>query len=60
VSHENDNALMPDFMILTPGAMPGATTASVLALMVMHVAVAAIAVSAYQRFMPAPPATKPH
>lgn len=47
-------SLIPDFMILTPGAMPGATTAAVIALMVMHVAVAAIAVSAYQRFMPAP------
>jgi hypothetical protein len=60
VSHEDHFALITDFMILTPGAMPGAPTASVLALLVMHVAVAAIAVPAHQRFMPAPPATEPH
>jgi hypothetical protein len=46
-------SFIPDFFLLTPDAMPGATTAGVLALMVMHVAVAAIAVPAYQRFMPA-------
>ena len=46
-------SLIPDLALLAnQNAVPGTTTAAVLALMLMHLAVAAIAVPAYRRFMP--------
>ena len=45
-------SLLPDVALLATQAMPGTTTPGVLALMVMHLATAAIAVSAYRRAMP--------
>jgi hypothetical protein len=46
-------SLIPDLALLAnQNAVPGTTTSGVLALMLMHLAVAAIAVPAYRRFMP--------
>lgn len=47
-------SLVPDTALLADkSAQPGTTTAGVLALMLMHLAVAAVAVPLYRRFMPA-------
>ena len=46
-------SLIPDVLLLTTDAMPGTSVAAVLALMAMHVATAAVAVPAFQRFLPA-------
>ncbi len=45
-------SLIPDVMLLVSGSQPGTTTAGVVALMLMHVGVAAAAVPAYRRFIP--------
>jgi hypothetical protein len=45
-------SLVPDLMLLTSDSQPGTTTAGVIALMLMHVGVAAAAVPAYRRFIP--------
>ncbi len=45
-------SLIPDVLLLVSGSQPGTTTAGVLALMLMHVGVAAAAVPAYRRFIP--------
>ena len=45
-------SFLPDLALLANDAMPGQTTAGVLALMVMHVATAAVVVTAYRRAMP--------
>ncbi len=46
-------SFLPDLALLATDAMPGQTTAGVLALMVMHVLTAAIVVTGYRRSMPA-------
>jgi NADH:ubiquinone oxidoreductase subunit K len=46
-------SLVPDVALLATDSTPGQTTGGVLALMVMHLATAAIAVTAYRRTMPA-------
>ncbi len=46
------HSLIPDVMLLVSGSQPGTTTAGVVALMLMHVGVAAAAVPAYRRFIP--------
>ena len=45
-------SLIPDLILLVTGSQPGTTTAGVVALMLMHFAVAAAAVPAYRRFIP--------
>ena len=45
-------SFLPDLALLATDTMPGQTTAGVLALMVMHVATAAVVVTAYRRAMP--------
>ena len=45
-------SFLPDLALLATDAMPGQSTAGVLALMVMHVATAAVVVTAYRRAMP--------
>lgn len=45
-------SLIPDLMLLVTDSQPGTTTAGVVALMLMHFGVAAVAVPAYRRFMP--------
>ncbi len=45
-------SFLPDLALLATDALPGQTTAGVLALMVMHVATAAVVVTAYLRTMP--------
>ena len=45
-------SLVPDVMLLVSDSQPGTTTAGVVALMLMHVAVAAVAVPVYRRFIP--------
>jgi uncharacterized protein DUF6069 len=45
-------SLIPDVMLLVDGSQPGTTTAGVVALMLMHVAVAAVTVAALRRFTP--------
>ncbi len=45
-------SLLPDVALLVTDSMPGTSTAGVLALMLMHVATAAIAVATYRRTMP--------
>ena len=45
-------SLIPDVPILINKSLPGATTAGVVALMLMHFGVAAAAVPAYRRFIP--------
>ncbi len=45
-------SFLPDLALLATDAMPGQTTSGVVALMVMHVATAAVVVTAYQRAMP--------
>ena len=45
-------SLLPDVMLLVTDSQPGTTTAGVVALMLMHVGVAAAAVPAYRRFTP--------
>jgi uncharacterized protein DUF6069 len=45
-------SLIPDVILLVTGSQPGTTTAGVVALMLMHVGVAAAAVPAYRRFIP--------
>jgi len=45
-------SLLPDVMLLVTDSQPGTTTAGVVALMLMHVGVAAAAVPAYHRFTP--------
>jgi hypothetical protein len=46
-------SLVPDLALLAgTDVMPGITTTGVVALMLMHVAVAAVVVPAYRRFMP--------
>ncbi len=46
-------SLVPDLLLLAADSMPGTSVPAVLALMAMHVATAAVAVPAYQRFLPA-------
>ncbi|MBC8991449.1 hypothetical protein H9X95_14940 [Micromonospora chalcea] len=46
-------SMIPDVMLLITQSQPGTTTAGAVALMLMHLGVAAAAVPAYQRFMPA-------
>jgi hypothetical protein len=46
-------SFIPDLLVLATKAMPGTSTTAVLTLMAMHIAVAAIAVLSYQRFLPA-------
>ena len=45
-------SLIPDVMLLVSESQPGTTTAGVVALMLMHVAVAAVTVAALRRFTP--------
>ncbi len=45
-------SLIPDVLLLISGSQPGTTTGGVVALMLMHVGVAAAAVPAYRRFIP--------
>ena len=45
-------SLIPDVMLLVTESQPGTTTAGVVALMLMHVGVAAAAVPAFRRFIP--------
>ncbi len=45
-------SLIPDVVLLVSGSQPGTTTAGVVALMLMHLGVAAAAVPAYRRFIP--------
>jgi hypothetical protein len=45
-------SLIPDVMLLANESQPGTTTAGVVALMLMHVAVAAVTVAALRRFTP--------
>ncbi len=45
-------SLIPDVLLLVSGSQPGTTTGGVVALMLMHVGVAAAAVPAYRRFIP--------
>ena len=45
-------SLIPDVMLLVNDSQPGTTTAGVVALMLMHVAVAAVLVPALRRFTP--------
>ncbi len=45
-------SVLPDVMLLVTDSQPGTTTAGVVALMLMHVGVAAAAVPAYHRFTP--------
>jgi hypothetical protein len=45
--------LIPDVALLVTGSTAGQTTVGVVALMVMHVVTAVIAVTAYNRAMPA-------
>ncbi|MFI5907662.1 DUF6069 family protein [Dactylosporangium sp. NPDC051541] len=44
-------SLIPDVVLLATKGQPGTTTTGVVALMLMHLAVAAVAVPAYRRFM---------
>jgi hypothetical protein len=46
-------SLVPDLAVGISGSQPGTTWGAVAALMVMHLAVASIAVPAFQRLMPA-------
>ena len=46
-------SLIPDVLVLAAESMPGTSAPAVVALMVMHVATAAVAVPTYQRFLPA-------
>jgi hypothetical protein len=46
-------SLIPDVLVLAADSMPGTSVTAVVALMVMHVATAAVAVPAFQRFLPA-------
>ncbi|MGR6963127.1 DUF6069 family protein [Geodermatophilus sp. URMC 61] len=46
-------SLIPDLLLLAADSMPGTSVPAVFALMAMHVATAAVAVPAYQRFLPA-------
>ena len=46
-------SLVPDVMLLVSKSQPGTTTAGVIALMLMHFGVAAAAMPAYRRFIPA-------
>ncbi len=45
-------SLIPDVLLLLTKSQPGTTTAGVLALMLMHLGVAAAAVPAYRRYTP--------
>ncbi len=45
-------SLIPDVMLLVTESQPGTTTAGVIALMLMHVGVAAAAIPALRRFTP--------
>ncbi|ADJ43273.1 hypothetical protein AMES_1450 [Amycolatopsis mediterranei S699] len=45
-------SLIPDLMLLSSKSQPGTTVGGVVALMLMHLGVAAVAVPAYRRFMP--------
>jgi hypothetical protein len=45
-------SLLPDTVLLATKSQPGTTTTGVLALMLMHFAVAAAALPAYRRFIP--------
>ncbi|GCB46235.1 DUF6069 family protein [Streptomyces sp. NL15-2K] len=47
-------SLIPDIMVGISGSQPGTSWGAVIALMVMHVVVAAVAVPAYQRLLPLP------
>ncbi|GAA3454405.1 DUF6069 family protein [Dactylosporangium matsuzakiense] len=45
-------SLIPDVVLLATQGQPGTTATGVIALMLMHAGVAAVAVPAYRRFMP--------
>lgn len=45
-------SLIPDVVLLVTGFIPGTTTTGVIALMLMHVLVAAIGIPLYQRIAP--------
>jgi len=45
-------SFIPDVMLLVTESQPGTTTAGVVALMLMHVGVAAAALPAFRRFIP--------
>ncbi|MFC4066559.1 DUF6069 family protein [Actinoplanes subglobosus] len=45
-------SLIPDFLLLASKSQPGTTTTGVIALILMHFGVAAVAVPAFQRLMP--------
>lgn len=47
-------SLVPDIMVGVSDSRPGTSWGAVIALMVMHVAVAAVAIPAYQRLLPLP------
>jgi hypothetical protein len=47
-------SLIPDIMVGISDSRPGTSWGAVIALMVMHVVVAAVAVPAYQRLLPFP------
>ncbi|GKQ41939.1 DUF6069 family protein [Streptomyces sp. A012304] len=49
-------SLIPDIMVGVSGSRPGTGWGAVIALMVMHVVVAAVAVPAYKRLLPLPAA----
>lgn len=45
-------SLLPDAALYVSDSMPGASGTAVLALVAMHLATAAIAVTGYRRFLP--------
>ena len=45
-------SLIPDVLLLVSDSQPGTTVSGVVALMLMHLGIAAAAVPAYRRFMP--------
>jgi hypothetical protein len=47
-------SLIPDIMVGISDSLPGTSWGAVIALMVMHVVVAAVAIPAYQRLLPLP------
>ncbi|MFF0085927.1 DUF6069 family protein [Streptomyces canus] len=47
-------SLIPDIMVGASDSRPGTSWGAVIALMVMHVVVAAVAVPAFRRFLPLP------
>ncbi|MFE7760376.1 hypothetical protein [Streptomyces sp. NPDC057438] len=51
-------SLVPDVMVGVTDSRPGTSWGAAVALMVMHVVVAAVAVPAFRRLLPLPPAAR--